>query len=163
MSFESSGTIVERELLGRIKQASDSPHYIDRHKAFARIRRLQPEGSDPHDPKTDFAAVVMTEIEKLLGVPGQDRVQFYTAVGSTLDRHQGIDGWFEYNGDVVTIDITLNPHKGPEKKADIVFLVPKDGLDCSVDQRQFEKYTRGLAQMVADRFLHATTRTAYNN
>jgi hypothetical protein len=46
-------------------------------------------------------------------------VRFYTAVGSTLDIKHGIDGFFEFAGIVVAIDVTLNREKDVGK-ADIV-------------------------------------------
>lgn len=38
-------------------------------------------------------------------------VKFYTAVGSALDFHESTDAFLEFNGMVVTIDLTLNPDK----------------------------------------------------
>lgn len=160
MSFESTGGTVERELFDRPKgMAAETPKYLNRREAFRFVREHQPEGSDPHDPKQDFAASVMAEVEKILGVSGKDQILFYTAVGSSLDRYQGIDGWYEYKGTIVTIDLTANPHKDSHK-ADIVFLVPHDGLDRLVDAEQFESYTKELAMRIADYFINATTRTA---
>jgi hypothetical protein len=46
-------------------------------------------------------------------------IKLYTAVGTALDIHEGTDGFFEFAGVVVTIDLTLNTNK-EVAKADMV-------------------------------------------
>ncbi len=155
MSYEvprgTTGGTVERELFGRAIVIAPNVPYLDYGAAFQYAREHQPEGTDPTDPKNEFAADVMVRVEKILDADDGE-VSFYTAVGTPLDRYHGIDGWFEYRGNIVTIDITTNPNK-ETYKADIVFCVPGDGLDPSVDEQQFTDHANRLAQEVADRFI----------
>ncbi len=69
-----------------------------------------------HQPARKTATVVALEREfERRGM----KVPFYTAVGSSLDFHHGVDGFFEFNGVVVTVDVTINPTK-EVAKADLV-------------------------------------------
>lgn len=100
------GCAYEIEVLGRCKVPYRG--YLTRDEAFEEVRKaLQAK-------RTDIIIALQREFEHngLL-------VPFYTAVGSALDIHHGIDGWFEFRGEVVTIDVTMNPEK-MVAKADLV-------------------------------------------
>ena len=67
----------------------------------------------------------MSRLEREVSERIGGSVNFFTAVGTPLDRFHGIDGFFEFCGVVATIDLTLNPHKD-SGKADMV--VHRDDL-----------------------------------
>ncbi|MEX0651917.1 MAG: hypothetical protein WD509_02365 [Candidatus Paceibacterota bacterium] len=83
---------------------------MERTEAFAQVRRNQPP------LRTQTVVAFNREVRQLLG----DEARFFTAVGTSLDVHQGIDGFFEFNGVVVTIDVTMNPDKETWKADRIV-------------------------------------------
>ncbi len=146
-SMGSTGSIVERELFGRAEVAPGSRYnYLKFPRALEDVRNHQP--GDPEDPKTDFAYEVFITIENLKPET-QGKLRFYTAVNSALDQFYGVDGWFEVDRKRVTVDLTANPNK-KEYKADIIFLVPGDGLDRTVNEEEFLRHTRELAKKVAE-------------
>jgi hypothetical protein len=51
-------------------------------------------------------------------------VKFFTAVGTPLDTYHGIDAFFEQNGKIATIDISLKDKEG--HKADVLVKVAFD-------------------------------------
>ena len=106
------GHAFEIEILGRC----GAPYRgrMRREDAMALVREHQPS------QKTQTVTAFEREFERL-GLP----VRFYTAVGTCLDIHEGIDGFFEFRGVVVTIDLTLNTEK-ETAKAD--FVVQKGDL-----------------------------------
>lgn len=147
MSQEITGKTVEQELFGRSERLGRTPEYLKYRQAMDLVRKLQP--GDPKDPKSDFAYEVFVTVEKLLAIKGEDKLSFYTAIDSLLDHMHGVDGWFELaDGRRVTVDLTTNPNKATGK-ADIIFLVPLDGLDRTTDVTQFNAYAQELAQQVA--------------
>jgi hypothetical protein len=155
--YGTTGKTVERELFGEIslEQRREAPRYLGRHEAFKVVKSIQP--GDPKDPQPDFAYEAFIRIEQLLDREGE--LSFYTAVGSVLDR-MGVDGWFELDGEKpVTVDLTTNPEKSHKQEADIVFVVPRDGLDRSVDESQFMKYADALSQLVV-RIMQQETKVA---
>lgn len=108
-----AGCDFEVEVLGRC----EAPYTgrMDHHAAVALVKKNQPA------KKTQTVVAIEREFARH-GLP----VRFYTAVGSALDIHEGTDGFFEFAGAVVTIDVTLNPKK-EIAKADLV--VQKSDLD----------------------------------
>ncbi len=102
-----TGHLFEREMLGQCL----APYrgYLRWREAAQLVRKSQPRAKAP------VAARLEREVSAQVGVS----VMFFTAVGSALDVMHGCDGFFEFRGVVVTIDITMNPHKD-SGKADIV-------------------------------------------
>ena len=117
------------------------------------VRRCQPweNFSDP-DPR--FANDLHAKIADLLGLGDYKILKFYTAVGSHLDKFHGIDAFFEYDcGDktiTITLDVTINPRKGEEYKADVVFYFPADGLDPKIDKKEYLEKIGKVAQSVVE-------------
>ncbi len=106
-----SGCEFEVEVLGRCRVAYTG--YLTRREAIAEVRNA------PQAKRTDTIIAIEREFERQgLVVP------FYPATGSALDFHHGVDGFFEYRGEVVTIDVTMNPEKSVGK-ADVV-IYPDD-------------------------------------
>ncbi|NQV93075.1 hypothetical protein HQ403_01080 [Candidatus Kaiserbacteria bacterium] len=53
-------------------------------------------------------------VAEQIGTEGE-RVKLFTAVGTPLDLFHGVDAFFEFDGHVITIDLTINPHKDSGK------------------------------------------------
>lgn len=134
---------LSQELLGGtdLERVKKFPEYLKFEDAMKAAKELQP--GDPKDPSADFAYEVLTQLEGLLDA--EDKISFYTAVGTILASRHGIDAWFEVDdGPMATVGIG-------KRKADVDIDVPRDGLDRNVDEQQFLKYATELAQVLAAR------------
>lgn len=147
MGFDSTGGTIERELFGvaEIQEKPKSLDRIGRYEAMRIIKKLQP-WPNPKEPGTDFTREVLRQYQALNpGTP--ERLGFFTAVGSVLDR-MGVDGWFEGDdGRVVTVDLTTNPKKGTTT-ADCTWPVPPGGLDRAIDEQQFLGHSKAMAMRI---------------
>lgn len=143
---ESAGERVERELFGETKKPEGpQPDYLSYDKAMADVRKRQ--YTAPEDPSEDFAAAVLASLEEELNAP--EKIKFYTAIGTLLDRDHGIDAWFEYEGRMVTIDVTTVQGGKGRTKADIDFSVPRDGLAKEYrGGEEFNKYVDRLTKLI---------------
>ncbi len=154
-----TGGLVENEMLGTArleqeKRARAKIEYQPYQEALATVRENQP--GDPSDPEARFANDLHATIAEILGLEDYNQLRFFTAVGSTLDRFHGVDGFFELQTDHsdpaqvfrVTIDITINPQKGGQYKADHVIEVPTDGLDPKEDKEAFAALVNDTAQQI---------------
>src|SRR6185369_4444565 len=88
------------------------------------VRKNQP--CDPSDPDPRCANDLHALIAEKLGLDDFSELKLYTAVGSPLDFWHGIDGFFEFRGHVLTIDLTVNSHKDSGKAN---MIVHPDDLD----------------------------------
>ncbi len=121
-----TGRLFEEEFFGICSGYSIG--YMSYRRAMDAAKRSQPVGWDPKDPPTEtannFHARVCLALEKITGLEEWSEVELWSAIGSALDRFHGIDGWFQFRGRVVTIDLTLDPQK-ESGRADFV-LHPED-------------------------------------
>lgn len=110
-----TGHLFEEEVFGRCRAL---PHgYMRWREAAAEVRKNQPPF------KTPVAARLEREVRRQVG----GEAKFFTAVRSALDVFHGVDGFFQFRGVVVTIDLTCNPDKDEDcGKADLI--VCKDDL-----------------------------------
>lgn len=102
--------------------------YLSYRDALTVVREFQP--GDPTNPKKELARELRLAVADVLGIPEDalDRVRFYTAVGSLLDKIHGVDGVIEVadaNGNVTTatLDLSLRGEKQASDyraKADVV-------------------------------------------
>lgn len=105
-----TGHLFEEEVLGACKVRWDRKRYYSYRLCVEATKKCQPK-------QTRHQVVSLeTTVSSELGQP----VKFFTAVGTPMDVLHGVDGFFECEGMLVTIDLTLNPHK-TSHKADIVF------------------------------------------
>ena len=101
------GCEFEEATLGRC--SAPCCEYVSWSCAAEQVRKHQPAR------KTDTVKALESEFERRLGIP----VRFYTAVGSAMDVYHGTDGFLEYKGFIVTLDVTMDPNKACGK-ADMV-------------------------------------------
>lgn len=109
-----TGHLYEEEVLGRCQ--AQHRGYMQWREAIALVRKSQPVHKAP------CALSLEREVSRQLG----EQAVFYTAVRSTLDVMHGCDGFFEFRGVIVTVDLTMNPHKDCGK-ADII--IHQDDVD----------------------------------
>ncbi len=102
-----TGHLFEEEVLGRCLARHRG--YMRWREAVGAVRENQPR------KKTPVVARLEGEVGRLLG----GTCAFFSAVGSALDVFHGVDGFFEFEGEVVTIDLTMNPLKD-STKADLL-------------------------------------------
>lgn len=144
------GHVVETELLGEVKkekyERSEFPNteaYLNFGQSIDLVKKTQP-GENPVSPTADFAADLRKTVsKKLAAIPNNFSyaprdLQYFTAVGSHLDKFHRIDAFMEY-ADRMTgkktralIDITIDPTKeiNPFYADQIVLITaPGDGLD----------------------------------
>ncbi|MBU0612384.1 hypothetical protein KKB10_00045 [Patescibacteria group bacterium] len=154
-----TGGLVENEMLGtaqleRGKHARAQIEYQPYQQAIKTVREGQP--GDPSDPEARFANDLHATIAEILKLENYSQLKFFTAVGSTLDRFHGVDGFFELQADpsssestiIVTLDITMNPQKGDQYKADHIIEIPTDGLDPKEDKEAFTALVKTTAQQI---------------
>jgi hypothetical protein len=116
-----TGHLFESQVLGECRVKWDGS-YRSYASSMELVRANQP--GDPMDPATRTANDLHALVAEQLGLDDYAKLGFYTAVRSPLDFFHGVDAFFEFQGVVVTMDLTLNPHKD-EAKAHIV-IHPKD-------------------------------------
>ena len=115
MSNGMTGKLFEWEVLGPcLVTVSGYLPYMD---AMALAREFQPW--DPTDPENRAGSDLHANVALALGLDDWFELSLYTAVNSPLDLFHGVDGWFEFNGRIVTLDLTRNPTK-TSSNADII-------------------------------------------
>lgn len=94
-----NGHLFEEEVLGRCRVSFHG--YMSWKEAASEVRDNQPISQRP------LAGRLEKEVASRLG----RQCRLYTAVRSALDVFHGVDAFFEFHGQVVTIDLTMNPDK----------------------------------------------------
>lgn len=102
-----TGHLFEEEVLGICKASYRG--YMSWRDAAELVRKNQPL------KKTRVATRLEVEVGRQLG----EVVRFFTAVRSVMDVFHGTDGFFEFRGLVVTIDVTMKSDKD-SGKADLI-------------------------------------------
>ena len=114
-----TGRFLETDMFGERFVGEGNVEYKKYEAAIEDVKNDYP--GNPSDPRPSFANDLHAEVVEALGLDDKyDEVQFYTAVGSSLDRYHGVDAFFEYNGGRVTLDVTKNPAKAGGYKADLM-------------------------------------------
>lgn len=106
-----TGRQFEDEMAGSPNKVN-LPYRLSQEDMMAILRRHQPKNK-PWNARR-FRHAVANALDVF-----PHEIAMFTAVQTALDHRFGIDCWFEYNGFVVTVDLTLNPRK-EKSKADIV-------------------------------------------
>lgn len=107
-----TGRIFEDEILGRCFVSWNGYMKWEDARSFA--QQNQP-WEDPENPDCPIARHLLHNVREKLG----GKVLFFTAIGTPFDVYHGVDGWFEFRGKIVTIDVTKNPFK-VSCKADVL-------------------------------------------
>ncbi len=137
-----TGHIVEEEILGSCHVQWDGKMYFKYAESMELARKSQT--GDPSAPTLFGASTLHSAVVKEMKISDPRQLRLYSAVGSPLDRFHGVDGWFEFQGVVITFDLTLCEQKD-QAKANVV--VHAQELD---DKFEF------AARDIADAFKWAT-------
>ena len=84
------------------------------------------------DPVPRFAADLFATVAERLCPEDYSKLKLYGAVNTPFDLFHGVDAFFEYEGRIVTLDLTLNEKKD-EYKADFIINPEKTDLDVAAD------------------------------
>lgn len=127
-----TGRLLEAEVFGRTTVKWEGKmEYMPYRTALDFCRKHQPIGWNPVDPSTrtgsNLYASVAIELEKAVGeFTWEEELKFFSAIGSPLDVFHGVDGWFEFRGNVVTVDLTANTAKVNGYKANVILFYEDD-------------------------------------
>ena len=158
--FGITGKIVESEVFGKSPESgrnkpTEHEKYLPFKVAMLEVKADQdnPETeTDPTDPEKEFANDLHASVAEEMTPEDYERLRFYTAVGSVLDRFHSIDAFMEFDledGDtaVITLDVTTNPNK-LDYKADVIIHIPSEGVDRKVDPEEYEEALQKAVQNV---------------
>ena len=159
--FESAytGKLMEEEVFGgldkeRVGVFSDMEGtYLPYRQAMEIVKKMQ--SFDPSDPNPPFANDLHATIADKLGLDDYGRLRFFTALESHLDFRHGIDAFFEFTSEkgeniVVTLDVTKNIPFKDTCKADVLILMPDQGLDPKDDRKTYlDKVEETAKEIVA--------------
>ncbi|MDO8470711.1 MAG: hypothetical protein Q7S63_01915 [bacterium] len=121
-----TGRLFEEDVLAEcLFQWKAGQAYTPFRQSMRLVRQNQPW--DPTDPSTRDGNDLHCQVALALGLEDWSDLQFLTALHSPLDHWHGIDGLFEWQGCVVTIDLTCD-HGKEEYKADVI-IYPEDSDD----------------------------------
>jgi len=102
------------------------------------VERFRDGSWNPGSPNTATALELQQAVQVSLRLTPMRRVELVNALGTTMDAHWGVDGYFRLAGTevpiIVTFDLTKNQDKirlGPRKAGTDFFLTP---TDFSTDQ-----------------------------
>ena len=133
--------------------------YLRFRKALELAKKFQP--GDPTNPRRPFGRELRIALQDLLNLKTEeemDRVKFYTAIGTPLDKIHGVDAFMEYE-DLdkkiyrATFDFTTNPQK-KVYKSDIMVLekeLPDSQLDSAGFLEKIEEYAKRTLSKMAVR------------
>ena len=157
MSLGYTGRLMEEELFSASEKESFSSEYLPYKESIEEAKENQPY-EDPSDPEPRFSNDLHATVCEMLGLDDYSKLKIYTAIGSHLDVYHGVDAFFEVeiNGKIhrVTLDVTFNKNKEDGGKADVVFLVPREGLDpgSKEDKEEYRNLLDDVALRVAEIF-----------
>ena len=164
-----SGRLSEKDSFGEFKpglgyevaykQIANERGYVNFIQAMTLVREHGNPKVDATDPSKPLARELRIAVIDELGLEDkdQDRIKFFSAVGTALDHFHGVDGWIEFQPEegppvIVTLDVTLNTKK-LEHKADIII---SEVPDPDEDEKAFEDLVyQTYAPQVAKRLAKA--------
>jgi len=157
--FESAytGKLIEEEVFGgldreRVGVLNDiGKTYLPYRQAMEIVKKMQP--FDPSDPEPLFANDLHATITEGLKLDDYDRLKFFTALNSHLDFFHGVDAFFELTLEdgkkiVITLDITQNVSSKDTCKADVLILMPDQGLDPQDDRKMYTDKIKQTAEEI---------------
>ncbi len=116
--------------------------YVGFTKSLMIAKSHQPWKHDPKRPHAPFLREMYDCIAPSLR-KGRHYLRVFIAIKTPLDYWHGVDFFFEYEGKVVTVDITLKPRKD-FYKADI--LITLNDIQSNAHHRKAQEIARLLQQ-----------------
>lgn len=153
-----TGKLFEWETLGecRIHANRHRRRALPFHDALRQVMDNQPFApNDPPGQMGKFRDAVIACMQRRDLNPSSLRL--YTAVGSSLDYDHHIDGFFHYLGLMVTLDLTINPHKDDSRTH--VLVTGEDVLhDFEASSNSVADWIKLLLQQRKEEALRSTPR-----
>lgn len=120
-----TGRLFEYEVLGEVAKCvvAEDIKYLPFRLATEQAKKNQPSTWDPTDPPTDFANDLHAYVALKLGIDDWSQLNLFSSTGQALDVFHGVDAFFEYQGAICTLDLTLRNKGG--YKADLE-ITPND-------------------------------------
>ncbi|MEK7641664.1 MAG: hypothetical protein AAB365_01565 [Patescibacteria group bacterium] len=115
-----TGHIAEEEFLGTCRVCWDGKGYVNYRDAMNMARDNQTD--NPSAPRLSGARMLHGAVARELKIADSKQLKLYTAVGTPLDLIHGVDAWFEFEGIVITIDVTMKEQKDRAKANVVVHL-----------------------------------------
>jgi hypothetical protein len=157
-----TGRLTEDELFKAVKKDKHDERrlelkdqrYVNFRKSVEIAKACQPY--DDIEQMPDFARDLLRQVRRKLEQKECKDVEFFTAVGSYLDSIHGVDAFIEARtkeGKVIriTYDCTINDSKGEYGKADVVFLVPRDGIDKRDNKEEYDAVLSDVVRRSIDK------------
>lgn len=88
-----------------IKERICKPRYLSFSKSILLVKQNQQRGHRSHCPRTPFLKAMYNCIAPALR-NGRQELRVFVALWSPLDFFHGVDFFFDYEGKIVTIDVT---------------------------------------------------------
>jgi hypothetical protein len=92
------------------------------------IKRHRRRGWDSKKPRTEIAKKLFENVQIYLGEALSDRLELYCSIGTALDQHHGIDGFFTIGTHDITFDLSTHLKKDYKAK----FLITPGDLEDGV-------------------------------
>jgi hypothetical protein len=129
------GRVWEGEVFGFSSKNTSLPKYLLWQDALEDVVSSQSKMDwNPEIPKTHTSTELFACVQSYLPKHLQKKLKLYCALGTSLDYHYGVDGFFMIDNYIVTIDLTLS---GKTKhKAQV--LICKTSMEISI-WRQCQK------------------------
>lgn len=140
-----TGRLFEEEVLKTcLFQWNGTMEYVPFRKSMRLVMMCQPW--DPSDPSTRAGNDLHCQVAMALGLEDWGQLRFFSALGSPLDRWHGVDGFFEWRGTVVTIDLTIDPTKVGYKADMVVHESDQEDSWASIGERIADLFRQKTAQ-----------------
>lgn len=142
-----TGAIFEEEVIGHCKAVWCSG-YMSFESAMEHARNNQPEKLPPCALRLRDAVAKQMEVEP-------SEIKLFTAVKSALDKIHSVDGWFEYQGFVVTFDVTISETRArfKDRTAVVIQMENPDIEDLSYQASDVAHAFKFQKRMAEDRSL----------
>lgn len=133
-----TGGLLEVDMFGeRFRKRRGGPGEYKKYEEALKEVKVDYPG-DPSDPRERFASDLHAEVAQELGLEDWSELRLYSAVGSSLDYYHGVDAFFEWRDQRVTMDVTRNPAKESGYKADVIlgeeeFELPQRRLEKAIE------------------------------
>jgi hypothetical protein len=115
-----SGYIWEEQVFRVSSKMFAKPVYLSWQDAVSdAIERQKDLRWNPTKPRTSVGKEMFECVQSYLPKYLADKLQFFCAIGTALDWYHGVDGFFEIDGFLVTIDLVYSEKQ--QAKADILF------------------------------------------
>ncbi len=144
------GADVERTIFGSPIVSPNEKHH--EHMPFAQAIRFAKE----HQPNTLRRSRVVRELRAKVAELCEDKtapVKFFTAVDTPLDVYHGADAFFEQEGRIATIDISLHEKSGHKADALVVATLDKEGRVIISDE-EMAKAAKDIARRLNAKSFH---------